>query len=119
MRRLLRGGTNLQSSVRKVKVVKMAERDGWSALQAFFISQQGIDTTTPAGKALFGMMGVFAEFERSMIQARVKAGIKRVRAKGSTGDGGKSRKQTLLFVPRFRSFGNKAMGWERSGNGSD
>jgi DNA invertase Pin-like site-specific DNA recombinase len=32
-----------------------------------FIHQQGIDTTTPAGKALFGVMGVFAEFERSMI----------------------------------------------------
>ena len=47
-----------------------------------FIHQQGIDTTTPAGKALFGMMGVFAEFERSMIQERVKAGITRVRAKG-------------------------------------
>ena len=47
-----------------------------------FIYQQGIDTTTPAGKALFGMMGVFSEFERSMIQERVKAGIKRVRAKG-------------------------------------
>src|SRR5499426_765647 len=47
-----------------------------------FIHQQGIDTTTPGGKALFGMMGVFAEFERSMIQERVKAGIKRVRANG-------------------------------------
>jgi DNA invertase Pin-like site-specific DNA recombinase len=47
-----------------------------------FIFQQGVDTTTPAGKALFGMMGVFAEFERSMIQERVKAGIKRVRNKG-------------------------------------
>ena len=47
-----------------------------------FIFQQGIDTTTPAGKALFGMMGVFAQFERSMIQERVKAGIKRVRARG-------------------------------------
>ena len=47
-----------------------------------FIYQQGIDTTTPAGKALFGMMGVFAEFERSMIQERVRSGIKRVRAAG-------------------------------------
>ena len=37
------------------------------------LKQQGIDTTTPAGKALFGMMGVFAEFERSMIQERVRA----------------------------------------------
>ena len=32
-----------------------------------FLHQQGFDTTTPAGKALFQMMGVFAEFERSMI----------------------------------------------------
>jgi DNA invertase Pin-like site-specific DNA recombinase len=47
-----------------------------------FIHQQGIDTTTPGGKALFGVMGVFAEFERSIIQERVKAGIKRVRSKG-------------------------------------
>ncbi|MCC2642002.1 MAG: pin [Nitrospira sp.] len=44
-----------------------------------FIHQQGIDTTTPGRKALFGMLGIFAEFERSMIQERVKAGIKRVR----------------------------------------
>ncbi len=44
-----------------------------------FIHRQGIDTTTPGGKALFGMLGIFAEFERSMIQERVKAGIKRVR----------------------------------------
>jgi resolvase-like protein len=34
------------------------------------LHQQGIDTTTPAGKALFQMMGVFAEFVRSMIQER-------------------------------------------------
>jgi DNA invertase Pin-like site-specific DNA recombinase len=33
-----------------------------------YLHQQGINTTTPAGKALFGMMGVFAEFERGMIQ---------------------------------------------------
>ncbi|HYM88968.1 MAG TPA: recombinase family protein [Nitrospiraceae bacterium] len=47
-----------------------------------FIHQQGIDTTTPAGKALIGVMGVFAEFERSMIQERVRLGIKRIRAAG-------------------------------------
>ena len=40
-----------------------------------FLHQQGLDTTTPAGKALFQMMGVFAEFERSMIQERVRAGL--------------------------------------------
>lgn len=47
-----------------------------------FLHQQGIDTTTPAGKAMFQMMGVFAEFERSMIQERVKAGLERARAQG-------------------------------------
>jgi len=34
---------------------------------------QGLDTTTPAGKAMLQMMGVFAEFERAMIRERVKA----------------------------------------------
>jgi DNA invertase Pin-like site-specific DNA recombinase len=42
-----------------------------------FLHQQGIDTTTPAGKAMFQMMGVFAEFERSMIVERVRAGVAR------------------------------------------
>lgn len=47
-----------------------------------YLHQQGIDTTTPAGKALFQMCGVFAEFERAMIQERVKAGLARAKAQG-------------------------------------
>jgi DNA invertase Pin-like site-specific DNA recombinase len=47
-----------------------------------FLHQQGIDTTTPAGKAMFQMMGVFAELERSMIRERVNAGIARAKAAG-------------------------------------
>jgi DNA invertase Pin-like site-specific DNA recombinase len=47
-----------------------------------FLHQQGVDTTTPAGKALFQMMGVFSEFERSMIRERVKAGLDRAKAQG-------------------------------------
>jgi DNA invertase Pin-like site-specific DNA recombinase len=49
-----------------------------------YLHQQAIDTTTPAGKAMFQMCGVFAEFERSMIQERVKAGLERAKAKGKT-----------------------------------
>ena len=49
-----------------------------------FLHQQGVDTTTPAGKALFQMMGVFAEFERAMIQERVRAGLERAKAQGKT-----------------------------------
>jgi DNA invertase Pin-like site-specific DNA recombinase len=47
-----------------------------------YLHQQAIDTTTPAGKALFQMMGVFAEFERAMIRERVNAGLARARAFG-------------------------------------
>jgi DNA invertase Pin-like site-specific DNA recombinase len=47
-----------------------------------FVLQQGLDTTTPAGRAMFGMLGVFSEFERSMIQERVKAGLNRAKAQG-------------------------------------
>ena len=47
-----------------------------------FLHQQGLDTTTPGGKAMFQMMGVFAEFERSIIQERVRAGLARARSEG-------------------------------------
>lgn len=49
-----------------------------------YLHQQGIDTATPAGKAMFQMMGVFAEFERAMIQERVRAGLNRAKAEGKT-----------------------------------
>jgi DNA invertase Pin-like site-specific DNA recombinase len=39
-----------------------------------YLHQQGIDTTTPSGKAMFQMMGVFADFERAMVPERVLAG---------------------------------------------
>ncbi len=48
-----------------------------------FLHQQGLDTSTPAGRAMFQMMGVFAEFERAMIRERVLAGIARARAEGT------------------------------------
>jgi len=47
-----------------------------------YLQQQALDTTSPAGRMLFQMLGVFAEFERSLIQARVNAGLARARAKG-------------------------------------
>jgi DNA invertase Pin-like site-specific DNA recombinase len=47
-----------------------------------YLHQQGLDTTTPAGKAMFQMMGVFAEFERAMIQERVRAGLRRAVSEG-------------------------------------
>jgi DNA invertase Pin-like site-specific DNA recombinase len=48
-----------------------------------FLHQQGLDTTTPAGKAMFQMLGVFAEFESSIIQERVRAGLRRAKSEGT------------------------------------
>ena len=47
-----------------------------------YLDQQAIDTTTPVGKLVFQLTGAFAEFERTMIRQRVKAGLKRAIAQG-------------------------------------
>jgi DNA invertase Pin-like site-specific DNA recombinase len=47
-----------------------------------YLDQQAIDTTTPTGKLMFQVTGAFSEFERSMIQQRVKLGLKRAVAQG-------------------------------------
>jgi DNA invertase Pin-like site-specific DNA recombinase len=48
-----------------------------------FLHAQGLDTSTPAGKAMFQMLGVFAEFERTLIVERVRSGMSRAREKGT------------------------------------
>jgi DNA invertase Pin-like site-specific DNA recombinase len=48
-----------------------------------YLDQQAIDTTTPMGKLVFQVTGAFAEFERSMIRQRVKAGLRRAVAQGT------------------------------------
>jgi DNA invertase Pin-like site-specific DNA recombinase len=47
-----------------------------------YLDQQAIDTTTPMGKLVFQLTGAFAEFERTMIRQRIKAGLKRALAQG-------------------------------------
>src|SRR5699024_2127772 len=51
-----------------------------------FISiRDNIDTTTSTGKAMFGMLAVFAEFERDIIRERTRAGLESARKRGRTG----------------------------------
>lgn len=51
-----------------------------------FVSiNDSFDTTTPTGKAMFGMLAVFAEFERDIIQQRTKAGLEAARKRGKVG----------------------------------
>jgi DNA invertase Pin-like site-specific DNA recombinase len=49
-----------------------------------YLHVQGLDTSTPAGKATFQMLGVFAEFERALIREPVVAGLNRAKAQGKT-----------------------------------
>lgn len=49
-----------------------------------YLHQQGIDTSTIAGRMMFQICGVFAEFERALIRERILAGQERARAAGKT-----------------------------------
>jgi DNA invertase Pin-like site-specific DNA recombinase len=48
-----------------------------------YLHQQGLDTSTPSGRAMFQMLGVFAEFERALIRERVVAGLARAKDEGT------------------------------------
>ena len=65
-----------------------------------FLHQQGLDTTTPGGKAMFQMMGVFAEFERAIIQERVRAGLKRAKDEGA---------RPASYIPRVENAIREAL----------
>ena len=70
-----------------------------------FLHRQGIDTTTPAGKMMFQMLGVFAEFERAMIKERINAGLARARAQGKTLGRPKVSLQVENKIRKLRSTG--------------
>jgi DNA invertase Pin-like site-specific DNA recombinase len=47
-----------------------------------YLHQQAVDTSSPSGRMLFGLLSVFSEFERELVKSRVNAGLDRARAKG-------------------------------------
>jgi DNA invertase Pin-like site-specific DNA recombinase len=47
-----------------------------------YLHQQGLDTRSPSGRAMFQMCGVFAEFERAILRERIRSGIARAKAQG-------------------------------------
>ncbi len=50
-----------------------------------YLQKQGLDTSTPSGRAMFGMLSVFAEFERDLIRERVRVGMKVAKAEQAAG----------------------------------
>lgn len=73
--RLDRFGRSLQHLQNAIAILKDAK-------VGFISLKEGFDLTTPMGKAFFGMLGVFAEFERDVIAERIRAGLRNARAKG-------------------------------------
>lgn len=65
-----------------------------------YLHQQRVDTSTPSGRALFQMLGVFAEFERSMISERVKAGLARTNKKLGRPSGRPHKKEKAVLQLR-------------------
>lgn len=56
----------------------------FNSLGVGFVSlSESLDTSTPAGKMVFSVLGAVAELERSLIVERVKAGLRNARAKGN------------------------------------
>ena len=81
-----------------------------------YLHQQGIDTTTPTGRAMFQMVGVFAEFERTMIQERVKAGIERARKQGKILGRPRVTERKKSLVRELKNAGNTIRGIARQTN---
>ena len=69
-------GRSLQHLVETLSELQATKTD-------LYLHQQALDTSTPSGKAMFQMLGVFAEFERSMIVSRVKTGMARAKKEGT------------------------------------
>ncbi len=69
-------GRSLQDLIATLNELKAKDVD-------LYLHKQGLDTSTPAGKAMFQMLGVFAEFEREIIAERIHAGLARAREQGT------------------------------------
>jgi DNA invertase Pin-like site-specific DNA recombinase len=74
-----------------------------------FVSfSEQMDTTTPAGKMVFTVLGAVAELERSLIVERVKAGLRNARAKGKR----LGRPRRLLDTKMIAALRTRGVGWK-------
>jgi DNA invertase Pin-like site-specific DNA recombinase len=82
----------------------------FDALGIGFVSlTEGIDTSTPAGKMVFTVLGAVAELERSLIVERVKAGLRNARAKGKR----LGRPKVVLDASKIAKLRAQGLGWKK------
>ena len=75
-----------------------------------FVSfSEQMDTSTPAGKMVFTVLGAVAELERSLIVERVKAGLRNARAKGKR----LGRPKRVVDARRIAALRAQGVGWKR------
>jgi DNA invertase Pin-like site-specific DNA recombinase len=74
---------------------------------AFVSLRDNLDLTTPAGRLMFQIIGAMAEFERSLIRERVRAGLRNARAKGKR----LGRPKADVDVARVKELRNSGRSW--------
>jgi DNA invertase Pin-like site-specific DNA recombinase len=79
-----------------------------------YLHRQGLDTGTPSGRALYGMLGVFAEFERALIQERVRSGMARAKAAGKPIGRPRVSKELERRITALRGSGNGILATARA-----
>ncbi|NHN31143.1 recombinase family protein [Paenibacillus agricola] len=91
-----------RSTIKLISTISDIQKHG-----AEFVSlNDNIDTTTAAGKAMFGMLAVFAEFERNVIVERTNAGLAASRARGR--NGGRPKTDAKKVTQALRMYDAKA-----------
>jgi DNA invertase Pin-like site-specific DNA recombinase len=79
------------------------------ALGVAFVSlRDNLDLSTPAGRMLFHVIGAMAEFERTLIQERVKAGLRHARSKGKR----LGRPKVIVDRSRIECLRAQGRGWK-------
>lgn len=78
------------------------------ALGIDFVSlHEGVDTSTPNGRLIFGIFASIAEFERELIRDRVRSGIAAARAKGKR----LGRPRVVVDAPRIAALRSAGRSW--------
>jgi DNA invertase Pin-like site-specific DNA recombinase len=84
----------------------------FEALGIAFVSvHEGVDTTTPSGRLIFGIFASIAEFERQLIIARTKSGIEAARRRGKVL--GRPRRSPAVDTASIKSLRESGISWDR------
>jgi len=84
----------------------------FKALGIDFVSfSEQMDTSTPAGKMVFTVLGAVAELERSLTVERVRAGLRNARAKGKT----LGRPRVTVDAARIAALRSQGLSWAKIG----